>query len=179
MPHAVVVLADGFEEVEAVTVIDLLRRAGVSVTMLGLDGIEVRGAHDLWVRADLMLGDFGEPYDALVLPGGGPGTARLAESRPLLELVRSANAQGKLCAAICAAPTVFAKAGIIDNKKATCYPGCENKMAVAIMSEDAVVIDGNIITSRSAGTAIPFALEIISALMGETVEESVRDAILY
>ncbi|MDR2693525.1 MAG: DJ-1/PfpI family protein [Chitinispirillales bacterium] len=179
MPHAVVVLADGFEEVEAVAVIDLLRRAGVRVTMLGLDGFEVRGAHDVWVRADRLFGDFGEPFDALVLPGGGPGTARLAASEPLLKLVRSANGEGKLCAAICAAPTVFAKAGILDNKKAACYPGCEDKMAVAVLVEDAVAVDGNIITSRAAGTAIPFALEIISALMGEEVEESVRDAILY
>jgi 4-methyl-5(b-hydroxyethyl)-thiazole monophosphate biosynthesis len=179
MPHAVVVFADGFEEIEAVTVVDLLRRAGVRVTILGLDGIEVRGAHDVWVRADLMFGDFRESYDAVVLPGGGPGTARLAASKPLLELVRSANEQGKLCAAICAAPTVLAKAGILNNKKAACYPGCEDKMAVAVTVEDAVAVDGNIITSRSAGTAIPFALELISALMDEKTEESVREAILY
>jgi protein deglycase len=179
MPHAVVVLADGFEEVEAVTVIDLLRRAEVKVTILGLDGVEVRGAHDMWVRADQMFRGYGEPFDALVLPGGGPGTKRLAASAELLELVRRSHEQGLLCAAICAAPTVLAKAGILNCKKAVCYPGCEDKMADAVVLEDAVVVDGNIITSRAAGTAIPFALELISALAGEDAEENVRSSILY
>jgi len=179
MPHAIVVLADGFEEVEAITVIDLLRRADVKVTILGLDGVEVRGAHDVWVRADRMFCDFGDPFDALVLPGGGPGTKRLAASKPLLELVRISDNDGKICAAICAAPTVFAKAGILSNRKATCYPGCEEQMTDAIISEDAVVVDENIITSRSAGTAIPFALELISALINEKAEERVRSAIIY
>jgi 4-methyl-5(b-hydroxyethyl)-thiazole monophosphate biosynthesis len=179
MPHAVVVLADGFEEVEAVTVIDLLRRAEVRVTILGLDGVEVRGAHDMWVRADRMFRDFGEPFDALVLPGGSPGTKRLAASKELLELVRQSHEQGLICAAICAAPTVFAKAGILSNKKAACYPGSEDKMADAVISEDAVAVDGNIITGRAAGTSIPFALELISALVSEDAEENVRSAILY
>ncbi len=179
MPHAVIVLADGFEEIEAVTVIDLLRRAEVNVTILGLDGVEVRGAHDMWVRADQMFRGFSEPFDALVLPGGGQGTRRLAASIELLEFVRRAYEQGLLCAAICAAPTVFAKAGVLGDKRAVCYPGCEEQMADAIISEDAVVMDENIITSRSAGTAIPFALEIISALMGEEAEERVRSAIIY
>jgi len=179
MPHAVVVLADGFEEVEAVTVIDLLRRAEVRVTVLGLDGVEVRGAHDMWVRADMMFRGFSEPFDALVLPGGGPGTKRLAASNELLELVRRSNEHGLLCAAICAAPTVLAKAGIMSGKKAVCYPGCEDKMDDAKVIEDAVAVDGNIITSRAAGTAIPFALELIYALMGEEVEENVRSSILY
>ncbi|MDR2592580.1 MAG: DJ-1/PfpI family protein [Chitinispirillales bacterium] len=179
MPHAIIVLADGFEEVEAVTVIDLLRRAEVRVTILGLDGVEVRGAHDMWVRADQMFRGFNEPFDALVLPGGGPGTKRLAASVEVLELVRQAHEKGLVCAAICAAPTVFAKAGILSGKEAVCYPGCEDKMGDAIVLEDAVAITGNIITSRAAGTAIPFALELIYALTGEEAEESVRSSILY
>jgi 4-methyl-5(b-hydroxyethyl)-thiazole monophosphate biosynthesis len=179
MPHAVVILADGFEEVEAVTVIDLLRRAEIRVTVLGLEGVEVRGAHDLWVRADRLFNDFCEPFDALVLPGGGPGTKKLAASKELVQLVRQSHERGLLCAAICAAPTILAKAGILDDKKAVCYPGCEDKMGDAVVLEDAVVVDGNIRTSRSAGTAIPFGLEIIYALLGEEVEENVRSAILY
>jgi len=179
MPHAVVVLADGFEEVEAVTVIDLLRRAEINVTILGLDGLEVRGAHDIWVRADQMFRGYSGSFDALVLPGGGPGTKRLAASVELLELVRRSYDQGLLCAAICAAPTVLAKAGILKGKKAVCYPGCEDKMSDATVLEDAVTVDGNIITSRAAGTAIPFALEIIYALAGEEIEESVSSSILY
>ncbi|GBU20337.1 hypothetical protein R80B4_00213 [Fibrobacteres bacterium R8-0-B4] len=179
MPHAIVLLADGFEEIEAVTVIDLLRRAEVRVTVLGLDGVEVRGAHDMWIRADQMFRGYSEPFDALVLPGGGPGTKRLAASVEVLELVRHSHEKGLICAAICAAPTVFAKAGILNDKEATCYPGCEDKMADAVISEDAVVVDGNIITSRAAGTAIPFALELIYALAGEETEESVSSSILY
>jgi len=179
MPHAVVVLADGFEEVEAVTVIDLLRRADIKVTALGLEGVEVRGAHDMWVRADMMFRGFNEPFDALVLPGGGPGTKRMAASTEMLELVKRSYEHGLLCAAICAAPTVFAKAGILRGKKAVCYPGCEDKMDDATVIEDAVAIDGNIITSRAAGTAIPFALELISALAGEETAENVRSSILY
>jgi len=179
MPHAVVVLADGFEEIEAVTVVDLLRRAEIRVTVLGLDGMEVRGAHDMWVRADQMFRGFSEPFDALVLPGGGPGTKKLAASNEVLELVTRTHEEGKLCAAICAAPTVLAKAGILKGKKAVCYPGCEDKLTDATVSEDAVVVDGNIITSRAAGTAIPFSLELISALVGEEVEENVRSSILY
>jgi protein deglycase len=179
MPHAIIILADGFEEVEAVTVIDLLRRAEIRVTVLGLDGVEVRGAHDVWIRADQLFNGFSEPFDALILPGGGPGTKKLAASKDLVELVRQSHERGLLCAAICAAPTILAKAGILDDKKAVCYPGCEDKMGDAVVLEDAVVVDGNIITSRSAGTAIPFGLEIIYALLGEEVEENVRSAILY
>jgi protein deglycase len=179
MPHAIIILADGFEEVEAVTVIDLLRRAEIRVTVLGLEGVEVRGAHDVWIRADQLFNGFSEPFDALILPGGGPGTKKLAASKDLVELVRQSHERGLLCAAICAAPTILAKAGILDDKKAVCYPGCEDKMGDAVVLEDAVVVDGNIITSRSAGTAIPFALEIIYALMGEEAEENVRLAVLY
>jgi 4-methyl-5(b-hydroxyethyl)-thiazole monophosphate biosynthesis len=179
MPHAITVLADGFEEIEAVTYIDLLRRAGVDVTILGLNGIEVRGAHGLWVRADMPFSEFSGEFDAVVLPGGGPGTNNLAADEALLNLIRLANANDKLCAAICAAPTVLALAGALDNKKATCYPGCENRMSGALPVEDAVVVDGNVITSRAVGTAIPFALELVEALAGEEAARDVCDAILY
>jgi 4-methyl-5(b-hydroxyethyl)-thiazole monophosphate biosynthesis len=180
MPHAITILADGFEEIEAVTVIDLLRRAGVEVTVLGLETLEVRGAHDLWIRVDMEFCDFRGDFDAVVLPGGMPGTTHLAASGELLDLIKTAHASGKLCAAICAAPTVLAKAGILGGKKATCYPGCEDRMADAkIVKKDVVVVDGNIITGRAAGTAVPFALELIKALAGEDTAKKTGAAIFY
>jgi 4-methyl-5(b-hydroxyethyl)-thiazole monophosphate biosynthesis len=179
MPHAVIVLADGFEEVEAVTCIDLLRRAGVKVTVLGLGAAEVRGAHNIWVKADMPFNKLAEPFDAVVLPGGMPGTSNLVASNDLLDLIRFAHGKNKLCAAICAAPAVLAKAGILDNRKATCYPGCEPHLKGALLCEDAVVTDYNIITSRAVGTAIPFALELIETLAGAEVARKIKAAILY
>jgi 4-methyl-5(b-hydroxyethyl)-thiazole monophosphate biosynthesis len=179
MPHVITVLADGFEEVEAVTIIDLLRRAGVEVTVLGLDSAEVRGAHDLRVMADKLFKEFKGEFDAIVLPGGMPGTNNLAASEELLALIRSARKQNKLCAAICAAPIVLAKAGILDKIKATCYPGFESRLTGAQAVEDAVVADGNIITSRAAGTAIPFSLKLIDVLAGEETAKKISSGILY
>ncbi|MCL2183918.1 MAG: DJ-1/PfpI family protein [Chitinispirillia bacterium] len=179
MPHAVTILADGFEEIEAVTVIDLLRRGGIDVTILGLDGTEVRGAHDIWVLADMALRDFSGVFDALVLPGGMPGTNNLAASEEVLEMVRMAYNRGKTCAAICSAPMVFARAGILDGKKATCYPGCEAMLAGAQLSEDAVVVDGNIITSRAVGTAIQFALKLVTVMAGKDAAKKINTAILH
>jgi 4-methyl-5(b-hydroxyethyl)-thiazole monophosphate biosynthesis len=179
MPHVITVLADGFEEVDAVTIIDLLRRAGVEVTILGLDSAEVRGAHDLRVRADKLFKEFNGNFDAIVLPGGMPGTNNLAASEELLTLIRSARKQNKLCAAICAAPIVLAKAGILNNIKATCYPGCENRLTGAQMVEDAVVADGNIITSRAVGTAIVFSLKLIEVLTNKETAQKISSGILF
>jgi len=181
MPHVITVLADGFEEIEAVTIIDLLRRAGVDVTVLGLNSADVRGAHDLWVRADKLFKDFSGDFDAIVLPGGMPGTNNLAASEELLALIQSAKSQNKLCAAICAAPIVFAKAGILDKIRATCYPGFESRLsnAGAQVSEDGVVVDGNIITSRAVGTAIPFALKLVEVLVSDEIAKKIKAGILY
>jgi 4-methyl-5(b-hydroxyethyl)-thiazole monophosphate biosynthesis len=178
MLHAITVLFDGFEEIEAVTIIDLLRRAEIKVTTLGLNSLEARGGRDIRVKADMLFDDFNGPFDAIVLPGG-PGTGNLAASEKLLCLIRSAHASGKICAAICAAPTVLAKAGILEGKTATCYPGCEAQMQGAEVVEDDVVTDDNIITSRAVGTAIPFALEIIEEMMGEEIAKKIGTATLY
>ncbi|MDR2578888.1 MAG: DJ-1/PfpI family protein [Chitinispirillales bacterium] len=179
MPHAIIILADGFEEIEAVTCIDLLRRAGITVTVLGLDAVDVRGAQNLWVKADMPLAEFRDSFDAVVLPGGMPGTTNLAASEETLNLIRFAYEEEKLCAAICAAPAVLAKAGILSEKKVTCYPGCESYMSGALLFEDAVVTDYNIITSRAVGTAIPFALELIEVLAGQETARKIKAAILY
>jgi DJ-1 family protein len=174
--HAIIILAEGFEEVEAITPIDLLRRAGISVSILGLSSLEVKGSHDIVVKADMLLNDFNGKYDALILPGG-PGNKNLLESHKVLHLVNTSFQQKLLCAAICAAPSIFGKAGILNNKKATCFPGYEDKLGEAIFIKDKVVRDENIITSRGAGTAVDFGLEIIDYLVGKVEAEKVARAI--
>jgi protein deglycase len=179
MPHAITVLAPGFEETEAITSIDLLRRANVTVTVLGLDSQEITGSHGIDIKADMFFKDFSGSFDALVLPGGQPGTKNLASSGPLLDLVRATHKRGALCAAICAAPTVLGTAGILAGCKATCYPGCEKELGGAIVSQEDVVRDRNVITSRGVGTAIPFALELISYLVSQGVADKIRSSIIY
>jgi 4-methyl-5(b-hydroxyethyl)-thiazole monophosphate biosynthesis len=179
MPSVVTVLAPGFEETEAVTVIDLLRRAGVTVTVLGLDSREVAGSHGITLVADTLFKDFSSPFDGIVLPGGMPGTKNLAASAPLLDLIRRTHKRGGLCAAICAAPTVFGKAGILAGRRATCYPGCEKELGGAEFTEQEVVRDRNIITSRGVGTAIPFALELVAFAVNAEAAVKVRKSIVY
>lgn len=179
MAHIITILADGFEEIEAVTFIDLLRRARIKTTVLGLNTKEVRGSHGIIVTSDMMLRDFNEPIDGVVVPGGQPGTTDLANSPEVLKIVKDANSAGLLCAAICAGPTVLARAGILTGVEVTCYPGVESKLSGARISELPVVRHKNIITSRGVGTAIPFALELISYLAGEEVALKVKEAILY
>ena len=176
--HAVIILADGFEELEAIAPIDLLRRAGIQVTVLGLHSLDVRGSHDILIKAAMPLDDFSGPFDALILPGG-PGHKHLLESNKVLEMVRSANSKNILCAAICASPIVLAKAGILANKKATCFPGFEDQLGGAVFVDKKAVVDGNVITSRGAGTAIEFALEIVAYLAGKAALDSVTEKIVF
>jgi 4-methyl-5(b-hydroxyethyl)-thiazole monophosphate biosynthesis len=179
MPHVITILAPGFEETEAIVPIDLLRRAQVTVTILGLESCEVRGSHDIAIVADKLLSEFSGSFDGIVLPGGQPGTKNLSNSPQLLDIIRETYKRGALCAAICAAPTVLAKAGILDGVKATCFPGCEKELASAIVLEQTVVRDRNVITSRGVGTAIPFGLELISYLQNPDAAEKVKTAIVY
>lgn len=179
MSHGIIVLAPGFEETEAVTICDLLRRAGVTVTVLGLASRDVAGSHGITIRADGLLNDFSGPFDAIVLPGGMPGAKNLSDDPRLLAMVRETHKRGALCAAICAAPIVFGKAGILEGHRATCYPGFENELGGARFVEESVVRDRNVITSRGVGTVIPFALELISLLASPEAAELVGRAILY
>lgn len=174
--HAILILADGFEEMEAVAPIDLLRRAGIKVTVIGLNQKLVRSSRDLYVQADATLTQLTDLPDALILPGG-PGTANLRESGAVIELVQKCFHAKKICAAICAAPTVLAKAGILKGKKVTCFPGQENAMQGAILEDADVVVDGTIITARAAGASMKFGLEIISGMIGIEYAEKVRKAI--
>jgi 4-methyl-5(b-hydroxyethyl)-thiazole monophosphate biosynthesis len=179
MFRIITVLAPGFEEAEAVTFIDLLRRAKVPVTVLGLQSLEVKGSHDITLIADGLLDEFSGPFDGIVLPGGMPGSKNLAESTRVLDLVRDAHKQGALCAAICAAPMVLGKAGILLGVRATCFPGCEEKLVGASIVEQPVVRDRNVITSRGLGAAVVFGLELISYLCGQEEAERIRGSILF
>jgi protein deglycase len=179
MPSIITILAPGFEETEAVTFIDLLRRAKVNVTVAGLAARQTKGSHDITLVADGVLGETAGSFDGIVLPGGMPGSKNLAESERVLDMLRDMYKKGGLCAAICAAPMVLGRAGILNGFKATCYPGCEKELTGATFVDQPVVRDRNIITSRGLGTAIAFGLELISFLVGEAEAKRIKDAVLY
>ena len=172
-------LGTGFEETEAIAPLDLLRRAGVEVTTVGLNGIIVRGSHDICVEADMEIGyaDF-KDLEMIILPGGLGGVASIRACKEAMEAVRFAWENGKYTAAICAGPTVLADLGITDGKNATCYPGCEGQMGTANMVQAAAVTDGKLITGTSAGCAIPFGLALIAALKGQEEADRIAQQIV-
>ena len=168
-------LGTGFEETEAIAPLDLLRRAGVEVRTVGLNGKVIYGGHGIGVEADMEIGemDLTDP-EMIILPGGLGGVASIRACKEAMEAVRRAWENGKYTAAICAGPTVLADLGITDGKNATCYPGCEGQMGSANMVNAAAVTDGKLITGTSAGCAVPFGLALIAALKGQ--EEADRIA---
>lgn len=167
MKTAVVVLADGFEEVEAVTPIDLLRRAGVQVTVAALSGTQARGRSGITVVCDLSLDQLPPGWDALVLPGGMPGATNLAASPLVKSLLQTAFERKLLVAAICAAPAVvLGSQGFLSGRTFTGYPGTEASVTGALFSPLPVVVDGNLVTSRGVGTAGAFALKLVELLAG-------------
>lgn len=181
---AAVFFATGFEEVEALTVVDLLRRAGIETVCVSIDNAKsVTGSHNITVEMDAGLDrlDFGL-FDILICPGGMPGTKNLEACEWLIRNIRSAYENGKFIAAICAAPSIFAHMGLLQGRKACIYPGMEDELyragGVACM-EDKVMKSDKIITSRGVGTAIPFALEIVSALMGQEKADELAKSIVY
>ena len=178
--RAIVVLAEGFEEIEAVTPVDILRRAGVAVEVVGLDAEAVTGAHGVTFQADRVLGDT-EDVDAVILPGGLPGAANLAASAKLAAVLEAQAAAGKLVAAICATPAfVLPQLGLLDGKRATCYPGCQEKFgATTTYVADEVVKDGNILTSRGPGTAFAFGLALACELAGDAKADELAEGMLY
>lgn len=181
MANVYVFTADGFEEIEGLTVVDLMRRAGAQVQMVSIsDGLAVKGSHGIEIKADTFFEDvdFGQA-DLLVLPGGMPGTLHLGEHQGLTKLLTETVAQGKRVAAICAAPSVLGGLGLLKEKRAVCYPGFEDKLTGAQVGTEEVVTDGNITTSRGLGTAIPFALELISLLFGQEKAEEIGASVIY
>ncbi len=168
-----VILADGFEEIEAVTPIDVLRRAGLDVTVAGVGKRQIKGAHGVTVSADVTIEDYKETPDAVVLPGGMPGAANLGKSAAVQSLLKKMNAEKKNIAAICAAPAmVLAPSGLLAGRQATCYPGYENQLGPSVrFSDERVVHDGNITTSKGPGSAFEFSLELVRQLAGSAASD--------
>ncbi|NOZ36589.1 MAG: DJ-1/PfpI family protein [Gammaproteobacteria bacterium] len=169
MATVLVPLAQGCEELEAVTIVDLLRRAGIDVVTAGLDDKPVIASRGMVLIADMNLDQaLQKDYDMIVLPGGLPGADHLNQDSRIQSLLKTMSSEGKFIAAICAAPKVLASAGLLDGRQATSYPGSLDDRTIAEMDyrEQAVVIDGKLITSRGPGTAMDFALSLIEQLLG-------------
>lgn len=178
--RARMLFATGYEEVEALTVVDLLRRAGVECLMVAVDDSEsVAGSHGINVHMDEKLSDITDDCELVILPGGMPGVLNLKANQKVGELVRAQNDRGAYVAAICAGPTVLGALGILTDKNATCYPGCEADLKSKTHSEDSVVVDGNIITSRGVGTAIDFGLKLVEILIDKCTADDLAEKIVY
>lgn len=181
MPKTAIFLADGFEEIEALTVVDLLRRANIEISTVSIMGRKnVTGSHNITVEADALLeeADF-DSLDMLILPGGMPGTTNLADCKALTDKIKEFDEKDKMLCAICAAPTVFGKLGILKGKKACCFPGREDDLLGADVQTSSVTKDGHFITSRGMGTAIDFGLAIIEHYQGSDAATSMASKIVY
>jgi 4-methyl-5(b-hydroxyethyl)-thiazole monophosphate biosynthesis len=166
MTSAAVLLIDGFEEIEAITVIDVLRRADVAVDVIGVEAKRVTGSHNISIGADGLLAErAAQTYHAVVLPGGMPGAARLRDSEAVKRFVVRHAEAGRLVGAICAAPIALGAWGLLDGKAATCFPGFEAELGSATVSPGDVVNADNIVTSRGVGTALAFALALVERLV--------------
>ena len=173
-----VFLANGFEEIEALATVDLLRRAGVEVVTVGVGSKTPVGAHNIAVSADIGEDELTfDSIDGVVLPGGMPGTTNLEVSAVVQSAVAYAAERGMLVAAICAAPSILGHGGYLRGKKATCYPGFEDALLEAIVCRGGVVVDGNFITASGAGVAVDFALELVRYLVSDEVSKAIRGGI--
>ena len=172
-------LANGFEEIEALCPLDLLRRAGVEVTTVGIGSDTLMGSHGIPVIADIPEGMFADSNpEMIILPGGMPGSKNLDESRTVDMALSAASRKGAFIAAICAAPMVLGHRGLLADKEAICFPGFEKELTGAKISNKRVVRDGNVITAAGMGVALEFGLELVAALKGRDVAENLRRAVL-
>ncbi|MEI6856636.1 DJ-1 family glyoxalase III [Psychrilyobacter sp.] len=181
MVKVAVYLVAGFEEIEALTTVDILRRAEIEVDLVALGGnIQVAGAHNIKVIADILIEEINhENYDMMVLPGGMPGTLNLDSSKILKKQIISFDLEDKYIGAICAGPLVIGKMGFLEDRQATCYPGVESHLFGATYRDDLdVVVDGNFITSRGPGTAMAFALKLVELLKGEEISKNLASNLL-
>jgi 4-methyl-5(b-hydroxyethyl)-thiazole monophosphate biosynthesis len=185
MKKALVFLAEGYEEVEAVTPIDFLRRAGIEVVVVGIGGKRITGANGLEITSDISISDLdsalAESSDILIFPGGMPGASNIASESKVISLINEYNSKGKLLSAICASPAVvLAPTGVLDGKTATCYPGMEEGFGPETQySTESVVIDDNIITSRGPATAMAFSYVIVKILAGRQAADELISKALY
>ena len=179
MKKALLPLADGFEDIEAVAVIDILRRGGVEVVTAALSPEpSALSAHGIRMSTDAVLEDvIDSHWDAIILPGGGQGTANLKACEPLAERLRAQKEAGGLVCAICAAPTVLAAAGVIEDEDVTCYPSCAEDMGCPVVHVPAIA-DGQIITGQGPGAALTFALAVLMHLVGEEVAQEVAEGMV-
>lgn len=178
---AYVILADGFEEIEGLTTVDILRRAKINVTTISImDRNTVEGSHGIIVEADEVFeNDTWDDADILILPGGGRGTENLTAHKGLRRLLPVYTANDKKLAAICAAPSVLGVNGLLAGKHCTCFPGFEDKLKDAYHEDKSVVVDGNIITGRAMGASLDFALAILGELLGQQAAENMRRSVYY
>ena len=174
-------LADGFEEIEALAVVDILRRAQIKIDTISIDdNLQVRGSHNIKVISDLKISEFDSSnYEGFILPGGLPGTTNLENCKSVTDALINANEEGKYICAICAAPSVLGKLGLLKDKKAICYPGYENTLTGADIIPQKVVVCKNAITSKGAGTAHDFAFEIVKIFKGSKIAEDIKNAMQY
>ena len=180
MKKVFIFLADGFEEIEAIAPIDILRRAELDVVTVSIsDSKTVTGAHGIKVEADQLFTEttFGE-NDYYVLPGGYDGMLNLSAHQGVNELLKKQHSEGKKLAAICASPSVLGKLGILEGKEAICYPGFEGKLTGTVISKKSVVEDGNVITGKGPGVAVQFALKIVESLKGKETASQVSDSLM-
>lgn len=181
MKKAIVFLAEGFEEVEALTVVDILRRGCIEVcTMSIMKDIMVNGAHNIEVKADCLYDEDNiDDADMIILPGGGLGTENLKAHNGVNKYAAKFIDEEKYVGAICAAPSVLGVKGLLKGRTAVCYPGFEEQLLGADIGKNSVEIDGNIITSKGVGTAIEFALVLVGVLVGVENSEKIKNAIVY
>lgn len=177
MKKASVIIAPGFEEGEALTIIDIIRRAGIPCDSVGLTEPVVTGAHDITMKCDTVLSMDTCDSDMVVLPGGIPGATNLRDSDLLMEVIRKMNSEGKYVCAMCAAPIALERAEVLEGKKFTAYVGYDEKIKAGTFLEDEVVTDGNVVTSRGPATAYAFAYELAGLLGGDV--EAVQKRMLY
>jgi len=181
MVNVAVLFAPGFEEIEGLTIVDILRRAEINTHIIGVEDDKVSGAHHVTITSDKQINDFKiDDINALILPGGAPGFTNLRKNEKVLELIREANKKRKIVAAICASPSVLATARILKQRRATIYPGMEEEITrgEGTIVDELVVVDDNIITSKGPATTMLFALKIVELLKDEKTRKEIAEQVL-